>query len=296
MKKLLFAAVVSLFTTASAMAATTDETGSHAQAVNDAAATSINVIEQNYAASKPAPAMPGMVTGPVFSPSLFSMVGRPANITGLPLWSQMLFIPDYHVTAKGDSNGTAIVYNGIQTDEEPGDGMQGITLNLSGVARGEIAGSITIESLKNQGRSIDFPTLLHDAAVFIKTRKELRNRKVTLLTVPEAMSFTLAVDSKSSGMSLGSALSRFFDGATGILGGIVGGASTSGGVTAPTGTVGCTFLLIVDSGHNRKIDITGSYRDYVARINGQSSPRTAGPEEREVPSTKKEQQAESIKQ
>lgn len=276
MKTLIFAAMIAFAGVPTLAGAAEPASGSSSSSITDAAATSVNILEQNYAASQPVPSMPGMVAGPVTSPSLFNLVGRPAHITGLPLWSQMLFIPDSRVEAGGKSGGTKITFNGIDLNTPATNEPTNIKLNLSGIASGELAGAITIESKPERGHSVDFPTLMHDTATFIKSRKEFKGRQVTLLTVPETMSFTMAVDSKSRGISLSSAIAHFFDGSAAILAGLSGGAAASSGLTAPTGTVGCTFLVLVDGKHNRTIDLTRTYRQYAAVINGQ--PVNRGPE------------------
>jgi hypothetical protein len=295
MKKILLSLTIILGCFTSAHAAVSDAAGSNATAVTDAAASSINILEQNYAASQPVPGMPGMVSGPVISPSLFNLIGRPAHITGLPLWSQILFIPDRNVETRGASGSTRIIFNGCNTGKHAAKGPGNISLNLSGVAAGEIAGAITIETREGRTRSVDFPTLIYDAADFIRHQNEFKESQVTLLSIPEAMSFTMGVDSKSNGISASSALSHFFDGTLGLLAGTSAGAASSSGTTSPTGSVGCTFLVVVNGEHNRTIDISSAYRQYTMRINGQPVNRKAEVEENEGKSTSKERQAESVK-
>ncbi len=294
-KSFLAASIVSLAVLTALNASAQTGSGNTLSALTDASATSVNIIEQNYAASEQLPAMPGMVTGPVTAPSLFSLIGRSAHITGLPLWSQMLFIPDTHIETTGKSGKTMIVFSGIDSGIPESGRPAGIVLDLSGRATGEIAGSITIESKPERNHPSDFPTLMHDMAHFIRSRKEFNNRRVTLLTIPETMSFTLAVDSKSHGISLSSALSRFFDGTVGVLGGLSGGTAFSDGMTAPSGTVGCTVLVLVDGPHNRTVDLTSSYRRYSAIVNGQGIDRNPGQESDNSQAPTKAKQAENPK-
>lgn len=259
-----------------------EENGS--TALSEVNSTSINVIEQNYEATKPMPPMAGMVSGPVTSPSLFNIIGRPAHVTGLPLWSQTAFLSDTYDKSTGESGGTTIIYNGIDHTIEQGEGKGSLKLNFSGRAHGLLAGSITAESRMKKAQRIDFPTLLHDVGKYIRDIDSLKGHRVTLLTVPEAMSFSMGVDTESKGFSVGSTVSKFFDSTAGILTGLSGGTASTGGLTAPHGTVGCTFLIVVESPDGKTIDINHTYRNYMARVNGR--PVNYDPESEEHASPK----------
>jgi hypothetical protein len=290
MKKIILSLIIFLISV-SGVRAEEPLSVSNSLADSDALSSSINVLEQNYEAAKTVPYMPGTVTGPVVSPSLFNIVGRPAGITGLPLWTQFSFIPKKHDRATGKSGGTNIVYNGIDPVKPVKNGNTSVSLNVTGRASGTLAGSLTIESKKNHANSVDIPTIMHDAAAYVENIDNLKGCSVTLLTVPEAISFTLGVDSKSRGFSLAPVLSRFFEGAM-LLTGLSGGVSSTGGVTVPTGTVGCTFLVIVESTDQHSIDLTNTYRNYVARVSGQPISQEGGEQDN---GTKKARQAESTK-
>lgn len=217
-------------------------------------------VQQNFEGSTPVPYLPGVISAPAISPTLFSLKGFPAQATGLPLLSKVLFPIEYHDVATGKSNGTRIVYNGSRVPErKKRNRKRSVFVDFSGVGEGEIVGSITIQSRKNKADEVDIATLIYDATQYIRDVDRLKGYDLTLLTLSNTLTYTLGVDAKSSGFSLSPVLSGFIEGPAGILAGLSGGATKSGGVTVPTALVGCTFLVLADTENSSVVDITHCY-------------------------------------
>lgn len=223
-----------------------------------------NYFEGNRAS----PYMPGTVTGPTGLPSLFNIIGRPAHIGGLALQSKYMFAPSSHLVETGKSGGTKIVYTGSQPGARKDVKERDVYFDFSGVSEGELVGSITIQSKKGKADEVDLHTLIFDATQFIADVKELRGYNITLLSIPQAISWGMGVDSKGDGFSISPVLSSLINGPAGVLTGLASGFSQTGGVTVPTGIVGCTFLVLIDSERSKSIDITHAYSNGNAKGNG----------------------------
>ena len=222
-------------------------------------ATGTVANSQIFEGSTPTPYLPGSISAPILSPTLFSLQGLPAQVAGLPLLSKNYFSISTHDVCIGSSSGTKIIYNGSILPERPGKKERTISMNVSGVAQGEIVGSITVQSRKHKGDEVDVSTLLYDATRYIDGIKELKGYDLTLLTVKNTFTYAVGVDARSSGISLTPLLSGFINGPAGIVAGLASGFSKTGGVTAPTALVGCTFLVLADTERNRLVDLHATY-------------------------------------
>ena len=223
-----------------------------------------NYFEGNRAS----PYMPGSVTGPTGLPSLFNIIGRPAHIGGLALQAKHFFSPACHFVETGESGGTKIVYTGAKPPERKDVKERDVFFDFSGVSRGELVGSITIQSKKGKADEVDLHTLIFDATQFAADVKELRGYDITLLSVPQAISWGMGVDSKGDGFSISPVLSSLINGPAGVLTGLASGFSQTGGVTVPTGIVGCTFLVLIDSEKADTVDIRHVYANGNGNGNG----------------------------
>ena len=223
-----------------------------------------NIFEGNTAS----PPMPNTVTGPTGLPSLFNIIGRPAQLGGLALQSKHFFSPACHRVETGESGGTKIVYTGSKPAERKDVEERDVFFDFSGVSRGELVGSITIQSKKAKADEVDLHTLVFDATHFAADIRELRGYDITLLSIPQAITWGIGVDSKGDGFSVSPVLSSLLNGPTGVLTGLASGFSRSGGVTVPTGTVGCTFLVLIDSEKSQTIDIRDTYVNNSSDSNG----------------------------
>ncbi|ACD89879.1 conserved hypothetical protein [Chlorobium limicola DSM 245] len=219
-------------------------------------------VSQNFEAAQPIPYLPGTPNVSVGSPTLFSLQGLPAQVAGLPVLSKNFFSASRHDVAIGCSGGTKIIYNGSLLPGRAEKKERNIYMNFSGVAQGELAGSITIQSRKNKADEVDVATLMYDAAQYINSVKELKGYDVTLLTVRNTLTYALGVDSRASGFSLSPLLSGLINGPTGVMAGLASGFSRSGGVTVPTALVGCTFLVLVDGERGGVVDLTTNYNTH----------------------------------
>ena len=218
-------------------------------------AAAYNYFEGNHAA----PPMPNSVTGPTGLPSLFNMIGRPAQVSGIPMQSKNFFSPTCHAVETGKSGGTKIVFNGSKPPVREDVKERDVFFDFSGVSRGELVGSITIQSKKGKADEVDLHTLIYDATQFVADVKELRGYDITLLSLPQAITWGLGVDSKGDGFSVSPLVSSLLNGPAGVLTGLASGFSQTGGVTVPTGIVGCTFLVLIDSDKTETIDIRHAY-------------------------------------
>jgi hypothetical protein len=236
----------------------------HAQegdVVNSADGTAIGYFNYNIGGNDhPPPYAPGVVSGPIASPTLFTTQGMPAQVKGFPMLTKNFFSTSCHDVAIGRSGGTKIIYNGAEIKKRKGVKVRKIAFNFYGVSEGEIVGSITIQSRKNKADEVDFPTLIHDAANYIEDVRELKGYNITLLSLTDALTFTIGVDTRSAGYSASPFTSGFVNGPAGALLGMAAGASKSGGVTVPTATIGGTFLVLIDSDKSQKVDISANYR------------------------------------
>ena len=218
-------------------------------------AAAYNYFEGNQAS----PPMPGSVTGPTGLPSLFNLIGRPAQVSGIPIQSKNFFSPTCHAVETGKSGGTKIIFNGSTPAVREDVKERDVFFDFSGVSQGELVGSITIQSKKGKADEVDLHTLIYDATQFVADVKELRGYDITLLSLPQAITWGLGVDSKSDGFSASPLISSLLNGPAGVLTGLASGFSRTGGVSVPTGIVGCTFLVLIDSEKSQPIDIRQAY-------------------------------------
>jgi hypothetical protein len=207
----------------------------------------------------PPPYAPGIIAAPVTSPTLFSVQGLPAQVKGFPLLTSYFFSTAYHDVAIGSSDGTKIVYNGAKVKEHEENEDRKIYFNFNGYAEGEVVGSITIQSRKNKADEVDVPTLIFDATHYIDQVKELRGYNVTLLSLTNTLTYSMGVDTRSTGLAASPFVSGFINGPAGVLAGITPSIARSGGVTVPTAVIGCTFLVLIDSDNRKRVDIRASY-------------------------------------
>ncbi len=212
-----------------------------------------------FESSDPAPYMPGTIGAPVLGPTLFNFMGRPAQVNGIPILANNLFPVAVREVETGESNATKIVYNGSNVPLRESPGKRGIYFDFSGQAEGELVGSITIQSKKHKGDEVDVPTLIYDATRYIEDRRDLRGYNVTLVTIPQGISYAMGVDSKGKGFSLSPVVSGLINGPAGVLAGAASGFAGSKGITTPTGLVGCTFLVVIDSDRKRMLNLSSNY-------------------------------------
>ncbi|NTU67286.1 MAG: hypothetical protein HGB02_00220 [Chlorobiaceae bacterium] len=209
------------------------------------AASGTSSITQTFEASPQQAYMPGTVTAPVVSPTLFSVLGKPAQIAGLPVLSQYFFSTAVHKVGKGESGSTKVIYNAAELSRKPDSKNRKILFDFNGVAKGRVVGSLTVQSLKNSGDEVDLPTIIYDATHYVGCLSELQGYDVLLLSYPDLISFGIGVDAKSRGVSVSPVISGLINGPLGALTGVATGLSASGGVTVPTAIVGCTFLIVL---------------------------------------------------
>jgi hypothetical protein len=216
-------------------------------------------VSQNFEASKMIPYLPGAVSPTATAPTLFSLQGLPAQVSGIPLLTKNIIYASHHNVALGSSGGTKVIFNATFPTPRPENKARNIYLNLDGVANGEVIGSITVQSQKNKADEVDFSTLLYDARQYVSGIRELKGYNVTLLTMRNSVSFSLGVDGRASGFSLSPVASGLFNGPAGAIVGLSSGFSTNGGETAPIARIGCTFLVLVDSDRSSVVDVRGDY-------------------------------------
>jgi hypothetical protein len=232
-------------------------------------------ISMTFESATQQPYMPGTIGAPVVSPTLFSVLGKPAQIAGLPVLSQYFFATSVHRVGRGDSGSTKVIYNAAALTKMGASRDRKIVFDFNGIATGRVIGSLTVQSLKNKGDEVDLPTVIYDATHYVGSLGELKGYDILLLSYPDLISFGIGVDAKSKGMSLSPVLSGLINGPAGALTGLATGLSSSGGVTVPSAIVGCTFLIVIqDQDQDQKqIDLV--------RCFGKSVPGVQVPEMKE---------------
>ncbi|WP_331562111.1 hypothetical protein [Chlorobium sp.] len=237
--------------------------GTESSAASTSAAQGVGVgvgnFSQTFEASDNSPYMPGTVGAPVLGPTLFNIIGRPAQVNGIPILANNFFSAAVHDLDIGRSRGTKIIYNGALLPEKADNKDRRVSFDFSGQTTGEIIGSITIQSKKSKADEVDVPTLIYDATQYIAQRKDLKGYNITLLSIQKGISYGLGVDAKGDGFSLSPVLSGLINGPAGLLAGAASGFSKASGVTVPTGIVGCTFLVVADTENGRPININENY-------------------------------------
>lgn len=221
-------------------------------------------VSQNFEASKPIPYLPNTPGVGAIAPTLFSLQGLPAQVKGVSLlWENMTYA-SFHDVALGSSQGTKIIFNGSFPAVKPTKKDRNVYINLSGVGRGEVIGSLTVQSRKDNADEVDLSTLLFDARQYVAGLQKLKGYNVTLLSIEHMFAYTVGVDGKSSGATLAPLASGLINGPLGVMAGLGSGFTSNEGVTAPTAIIGCTFLVLVDSDQSRVVDLVSRYspRDY----------------------------------
>ncbi len=234
---------------------------SFAQDNNTAEGSAVGYFTTNIAgaAAHPPAYAPGLITAPIASPTLFATQGLPSYVKGFPLLMSNFYTVAYHDVAIGESDGTRIIYNSSNVAKRPDLKERKVSVNFTGVAQGELIGSLTIQSRKNTAEQVDLPTVIHDVKSYMKGVRGLKGYNITLLTIPSTISYMTGVDTRSSGIAASPFISGFVNGVEGFLAGVVPSVAKSGGVTVPTAEIGCTFLVLVDSEQSRLVDIRMNY-------------------------------------
>lgn len=232
-----------------------------AQSENNAEGSAVGYFTTNIAgaASHPPAYAPGLITAPIASPTLFATQGLPSYVKGFPLLMSNFYPVANHAISIGSSGGTKIIYNSGNASQRPDLKERKVSVNFTGVAQGELIGSVTVQSRKNKADRIDLPTLVYDVKQFMKGVKELKGYNITLLTIPSTISYMTGVDTRTNGIAASPFISGFVNGVEGFLGGVVPSIAKSGGVTVPTAEIGCTFLVLVDGDQSRPVDIRMNY-------------------------------------
>ncbi|TLU83023.1 MAG: hypothetical protein FDX30_08100 [Chlorobium sp.] len=212
-------------------------------------------ITQNFESSIQ---LPGTLNAQAVPPTLFAFQGLPAQVTGIPLLSRNFFSTVYHEVSIGCSKGTKIIYNGAKLPKRGGNDKRIVACNFNGIAKGEVVGSITIQSRKDRADEVDVPTLLYDAVHFVNCVHELKGYNLTLLSIPNTITYASGVDARGSGFSISPLLSGLFEMAH-MMGGVAAGYSRNGGVTVPTAIVGCTFLIVAETDNSGIVNIASAY-------------------------------------
>lgn len=225
---------------------------------SDAAATASNGtsnVQLTFEGSDLPPYMPNAVTAPVVSPTLFNVMGKPAQIAGLPVLSEYFFSTAYRDVDKGESGSTKIVFNSARIEKRKDSPERKLRFDFSGKAMGRVIGSLTVQSRTSKSDEVDLPSVIYDATHYISGSNPLKGYDILLLSSPEMISYSVGVDAKSQGVALSPVLSGLINGPLGALTGLSSGYSNSGGVTVPTALVGCTFLVVLEDGGGQPIDI-----------------------------------------
>ncbi|TNJ36287.1 hypothetical protein FGF66_12000 [Chlorobaculum thiosulfatiphilum] len=212
-------------------------------------------VSQNFEASQPIPYLPGTPGVGATAPTLFNLKGYPAQALGATLLSKNMVYASCHDVALGTSGGTKIIFNASFPASRSANKDRNVYINLSGVGRGEVIGSLTVQSRKDKADEVDFSTLLFDARQYIAGIRDLKGYNVTLLSVPSTISIALGVDGKASGATLAPLASGLINGPMGVMAGLGSGFTSNEGVTAPTALIGCTFLVLVDSDQSQVVDL-----------------------------------------
>ncbi|WP_049752347.1 hypothetical protein [Pelodictyon luteolum] len=139
--------------------------------ITDAVGSSF--VDMTFEASKMQPYMPGTVSAPVISPTLFSLMGKPAQIAGLPVLSQYFFSTMLHDVEIGKSGNTKVIYNGEKLPGKKKLKNRKIKYDFNGLAHGKVVGSLTVQSRKKSSDEVDLPSVIYDATHYASFSKEL---------------------------------------------------------------------------------------------------------------------------
>lgn len=262
MKKIIAAVSLSVFLTGTSVYADNDTINGDVAAINNSgaeasadAAVGSSFVNMTFEASKMQPYMPGTISAPVVSPTLFSIMGKPAQIAGLPVLSQYFFSTSMHEVEVGESGNTKVIFNGEKLPEKKRLKGRKVKYDFNGIATGKVVGSLTVQSRKKSSDEVDLPSVIYDATHYMACSKEFEGYNVLLLSVPDLISYAVGVDAKSRGVSVAPVVSGLINGPLGALTGLSGGLSDSGGVTAPTALVGCTFLIVLEDESDQQINL-----------------------------------------
>lgn len=215
-------------------------------------------VSQNFEASHAIPYLPGTPGVAATVPTLFSIQGFPAQVKGLSLLTKNMVYASHHDVALGVSGGTKIIFNATYPAPKSAESGRNVYINLSGIAKGEVIGSLTVQSRKQKADEVDFSTLLFDARQYVAGIRDLKGYNITLLTIPNTVSYSFGVDGKASGATLAPLASGLINGPLGVMAGLGSGFTSNEGVTAPTALIGCTFLVLVDSDKSLVVDLLTS--------------------------------------
>lgn len=218
---------------------------------------------QTFESSKN-PNLPGVISGPVSAPTLFNVTGRTAQVGGLIMLSRYIFPTEKHDEAMGSSGRTEIIFTGKKLPRKPD--MQDWTsdVDFSGACKGEVIGSLTIQSCKGYANKVDFSTLIYDASMYVKRLDYLKGYKIKLLSSPDAITWANGVDSKAGGFAVSPVLSTLVSSTLNSFSpfalGISPGFSNTSGMTVPVSILGCTFLVVSESQNGIDININNKIK------------------------------------
>ncbi|TCD47284.1 hypothetical protein [Chlorobium sp. N1] len=262
MKKVIAAVSLSVLFAATSVYAENDTINGDVGAINnsnaDASADNAvgsSFVDMTFEAAKMQPYMPGTVSAPVLSPTLFSIMGKPAQIAGLPVLSQYFFSTSLHDVEVGRSGKTKVIFNGEKLPERKRLKNRKVKFDFNGIATGKVVGSLTVQSRKKSSDEVDLPSVIYDATHYIACSKAFEGYNVLLLSIPDLISYAVGVDASSRGVSVAPVVSGLINGPLGALTGLSTGLSNTGGVTAPTALVGCTFLIVAEDESDKPINL-----------------------------------------
>jgi len=223
--------------------------------VDATAAVGSSFVEMTFEAAEMQPYMPGTLSAPVVSPTLFSIMGKPAQIAGLPVLSQFFFSTSLHDVEVGRSGNTKVIFNGESLPERKKLDKRKVKFDFNGLTHGKVVGSLTVQSRKKSSDEVDLPSVIYDATHYMACSDAFQGYDVLLLSVPDLISYAVGVDANSRGMSISPVVSGLINGPLGALTGLSTGLSNTGGVTAPTALVGCTFLIVIEDNAQQEINL-----------------------------------------
>lgn len=219
------------------------------------AANGVSSVDLTFEGSDIPPYMPNTIAAPVVSPTLFNLMGKPAQIAGLPVLSRYFFSTAYRDVDLGESGATKVIFNSAKIEKRESNEGRRVKFDFNGRANGRVIGSLTVQSKKQKGDEVDLPSVIYDATQYISCQETLKGYDVLLLSAPELISYSVGVDANSKGVSMSPVVSGLINGPLGALTGLASGYSNTGGVTVPTALVGCTFLVVLEEGEKYPIDL-----------------------------------------
>ena len=256
------------------LAETTASTGTESSTVYPVTSTSTSTSAagaygntgnwtQTFEASKN-PNLPGVINAQASAPTLFNVSGRTAQVGGLIMLSRYIFPTEKHDEAMGSSGRTEIIFTSKKLPRKPEMQDWTFDVDFSGACKGEIIGSLTIQSSKGYANKVDFSTLIYDASMYIKRLDYLKGYKIKLLSSPDAITWANGVDSKAGGFALSPVVSTLVNSTLNSFAplalGISPGYSNTSGMTVPVSILGCTFLAVSESPDGKDININNQIK------------------------------------